>query len=109
MSDVPLWKCPNYHESKEYDTRPISEIVDLLREALACRHPSHSLLSSAQTEHDQEDEKLSQYINDLNELQFKHYLAHCEDVRKCPKVECGYAGTVEINKDTDRIECTAPF
>ena len=39
----------------------------------------------------------------------KHYLVNCQDVRTCPNTQCGYAGLVCIDPDTEMIECTQPL
>ena len=45
-------------------------------------------------------------MQELDELQLRHFLINCKDVRFCPNAKCGYAGHVEINEDTQRIECS---
>ena len=58
-----------------------------------------------------EDEaaELRAWIEELSELQLRHYLIHRDDVRSCPNNACHYSGTVVIDADTDQIECTAPL
>ena len=47
----------------------------------------------------------SSQANELTAIQLRHYLINNEDVRLCPRENCGYAGLVDIDIDTDRIEC----
>ena len=44
-------------------------------------------------------------MEELDELLLKHYLINCTDVRFCPNAKCEYAGYVQIDEDTRRIEC----
>ena len=39
----------------------------------------------------------------------RHYLINSDEVRYCPNAECGYAGVIHIDPDTDRIECNMPL
>ena len=39
----------------------------------------------------------------------RHYLINTVDIRICPNDKCGYAGIVDINANTERIECTQPL
>ena len=58
---------------------------------------------------DDEEATLKQWTDELCDLQLNHYLIHKSDVRKCPNSECAYAGTVEIDTATERIECLQPL
>ena len=42
-------------------------------------------------------------------MQLKHYLIREEDVRSCPNEGCTYAGFVNIDPASERIECASPF
>ena len=42
-------------------------------------------------------------------MQLRHYIINSEDIRTCPKPDCGYAGTVLIDEATERIECVSPL
>ena len=39
----------------------------------------------------------------------QHYVIHGEDVRACPNEKCGYAGIVQLNPDSQRIDCADPL
>ena len=56
-----------------------------------------------------ERKQLQEQVLFLNELQLKHYLINGGDVVHCPNSECGYAGVVTIDEQSERIECSAPF
>ena len=44
-------------------------------------------------------------IKVLDKMLLKHCLINSKDVRACPNVECDYAGLVDINSQSGRIEC----
>ena len=39
----------------------------------------------------------------------RHYLINNDEVRHCPNAQCDYAGLVEIDYYTGRIECETPL
>lgn len=44
-------------------------------------------------------------MNKLNEAALKHYLVQTTDMRRCPKSDCDYSGTVVIDQNTNKINC----
>jgi len=54
-------------------------------------------------------EQFDKWIQILTELLLNHNLIHSKDVRQCPEENCGFAGIVDINSLSDRIECFEPF
>lgn len=53
-----------------------------------------------------EKDNSSERAHELSNISLRHYLVNNTDVRSCPRQECGYAGLVEVDRDTEIIECT---
>lgn len=55
------------------------------------------------------DQHINEQISELNGLLLKHYVIHTTDVRICPNSECGFAGMIPLDPDSERIECSEPL
>ena len=58
---------------------------------------------------DGDQQMVKEWVRTLDDLLLQHYLIHSKDVRTCPNKDCSYAGLVEIDPDTERIECSNPL
>ena len=69
----------------------------------------HALLTSLKSRLDSSDQRkaaVEESVRELDELLLKHYLVNASDVRFCPDQECRFAGIVQIDGVSERIECS---
>lgn len=120
---MPQWVCPqpdkisreeyavylnnryNRHNQGKSSKLPCKDF-ELSEIALLFEGKRANLSKSAPEE---EKKQLDEWISEISGLLLKHYIINDSNVRTCPNSACGYAGSVDIDEFTGRIECVTPL